>query len=82
MIVASLVFGILSIVIGALGFFAGPLAIVGLVLGILGIVFASILLSKKRKAVGGLVCSIIGTVFCIIPAAIWIMALAAVAAGA
>ena len=78
--IVSLVFGILAIVIGAIGFFAGPFSIVGLGLGILGIVLGAIGRAKKRDcATGGLVCSIIGVVFTHIPAIIWFIALANVA---
>lgn len=79
MATASLVLGILGLIIGAVGFFAGPLAIAGLVMGITGIVLAAVSKKKGKKATGGLVCSIIGTVFCFIPAIIWIVALATLA---
>lgn len=60
--VASLVLGIISIIIGL--FSAGALGWFGAILGILGIIFGAV--AKKNAssgvATGGLVCSIIGTV--------------------
>lgn len=80
MAIAALILGILSLVIGVVGFFAGPASIAGLVMGIVGIVLAAVAKKKGKKATGGLVCSIIGTVFCFIPAILWLLALVAAAA--
>ena len=61
--VASLVLGIISLVIGlfsagSLGWLGAVLAIVGIILGALG--------RKNPDGKGGLVCSIIGLVLCVI----------------
>lgn len=65
--VASLVLGILSLVIGV--FSAGSLGWLGGIIGIIGIVLGA--LGKKNEnqkglATAGLVCSIIGTILCLI----------------
>lgn len=67
MAVASLVLGIISIVIGvfsagSLGWFGAILAVIGVVLGALG----KKDIEKKGLATAGLVCSIIGLVLCLI----------------
>ena len=77
MAIASLILGIVSLVIAVFGFFAGPLAIAALVMGITGIVLAGISIKKQKKGTGGLVCSILATVFSFIPAIIWFALLAA-----
>ena len=79
---ASLILGILSLVIGVIGFFAGPASIAGLVMGIVGIVLAGVTIHQGKNATGGLVCSIIGTIFPCIPALIWLLALLAVGTAA
>lgn len=65
--IASLVLGILSLVIGlvsagSFGWLGAILAIVGIILGALGRKDPV----KKGIATGGLVCSIIGLVLCLI----------------
>ena len=65
--VASLVLGIISLVIGlfsagALGWFGAILAIIGIVLGASGKKDPE----KKGIATAGLVCSIIGLVLCLL----------------
>lgn len=65
--VASLVLGIISLVIGlfstgSLGWLGAVLAIVGIILGALGRKDPD----GKGIATGGLVCSIIGLVLCVI----------------
>lgn len=67
MAVASLVLGIISIIIGAvssgmLGWLGAILAIIGIVLGAVGRKDEA----KRGMATGGLVCSIIGLVLCLI----------------
>lgn len=65
MAVASLVLGIISIVLsffGGLNLFGGIIGIVGIVLGVLGKKDPE----KKGLATAGLVCSIIGTILCFI----------------
>ena len=67
MAVASLVLGIISLVIGifsagSLGWLGAILAVVGIILGALGRKNPE----KKGMATAGLVCSIIGAVFCLI----------------
>lgn len=67
--VASLVLGIIAIVIGvfsagALGWLGGLLGIVGIVLGALGKKNAPE--EKRGMATAGLVCSIIGTILCLL----------------
>ncbi len=67
--VASLVLGIISIVIGAfsggsLGWIGAPIGIVGIILGAIGRKNAPE--AKKGLANAGFVCSIIGTILCIL----------------
>lgn len=67
MAVASLVLGIISLVIGvfsagSLGWFGAILAIVGIILGAMGRKDEE----KKGMATAGLVCSIIGAVLCLL----------------
>ena len=67
MAIASLVLGILSLVIGI--FSAGSLGSLGGILGIVGIILGALGrkdLEKKGMATAGLVCSIIGTILCLI----------------
>ena len=82
--IASLILGILSVVVGVGGFLLGPLSIVGLAMGIVAIVLSAIAGKRAKSGLttGGLVCGIIGTVFCFIPAIIWILAITAVAVSA
>jgi hypothetical protein len=78
--IASLVLGILSIILSCVSFniLVGYLSIVALVFGITGIVLAGVTLSKKLNfhgcGVAGLVLGIISTVFSFIPAILWIVA--------
>lgn len=67
--VASLVLGIIAIIIGI--FSAGSLGWAGAIMGIIGIILGA--LGKKSApegqtgiATGGLVCSIIGTILCLL----------------
>ena len=67
--VASLVLGIISIIIGvisggSLGWVGAPLGIVGIILGAIGRKNAPE--SKKGLANAGFVCSIIGTILCVL----------------
>ena len=67
MAVASLVLGIISLVIGIfslglLGWLGAILAVIAIILGALGRKDPA----KKGMATAGLVCSIIGAVFCLI----------------
>ena len=65
--IASLVLGILSIVIGV--FLPGPLGWLGAILGIVGIVFGASARKNSDSnslATAGLVCSIIGTILSLI----------------
>lgn len=65
MAVASLVLGIISIVLsffGGINLFGGIIGIVGIVLGVYGKKNPE----KKGMATAGLVCSIIGTILCLI----------------
>lgn len=67
--VASLVLGILSIVLGA--FTAGTLGWAGAIMGIVGIILGALErknspAEKRGMATAGLTCSIIGTVLCLI----------------
>lgn len=65
--VASLVLGIISIIIGL--FSAGSLGWIGAILAIIGIILGAMERKdpdKKGIATGGLVCSIIGLVLCMI----------------
>lgn len=67
--VASLVLGIVSIVLGT--FSAGTLGWAGAIMGIVGIILGSSArknspIEKRGMATAGLVCSIIGTVLCLI----------------
>ena len=67
MAVASLVLGIIAIIIGAVS--AGSLGWLGAILAIIGIVLGA--LGRKNPehkgiATGGLVCSIIGLILCLI----------------
>jgi hypothetical protein len=84
--IASLVFGILSVILSCVSFniLVGYLSIVALVFAILGIVFGGIVLGKHLNfhgmGVGGLVLGIIAAVFSIIPAVLWAIALGASAA--
>lgn len=67
MAVASLVLGILSIVIGL--FSAGSLGWLGAILGVVGIILGvqgKKDESKKGLAQAGFVCSIIGTILCLL----------------
>ena len=64
--VASLVLGIIAIVLGL--FTAGTLGWAGAIIGIVGIILGAI--AKKNNpggmATAGLVCSIIGTILCLL----------------
>lgn len=67
--VASLVLGIIAIIIGI--FSAGSLGWAGAIMGIIGIILGA--LGRKNApegktgiATGGLVCSIIGTILCLL----------------
>lgn len=65
--VASLVLGILALVIGL--FTAGTLGWAGAIMAIIGIILGALGRkdqSKRGLATAGLVCSIIGLVFCLI----------------
>lgn len=67
--VASLVLGIIAIIIGV--FSAGALGWAGAIMGIIGIVLGALGKKnapdeKKGIATAGLVCSIIGTILCLI----------------
>lgn len=67
--VASLVLGIIAIVIGV--FSAGALGWAGAIMGVIGIVLGALGKKnapdeKKGMATAGLVCSIIGTILCLI----------------
>lgn len=67
--VASLVLGIIAIVIGvfsagALGWLGGLLGIVGIVLGVLG--RKNLPEDKRGMATAGMVCSIVGTILCLL----------------
>lgn len=67
--VASLVLGIIAIVIGV--FSAGTLGWIGAILGIIGIILGALgrknLPEDKRgMATAGMVCSIVGTILCLL----------------
>lgn len=68
--VASLVLGIISIVIGAffgaVGWAGAIMGIIGIVLGALGRKNALAAGNKPGVATGGLACSIVGTLLCLI----------------
>ena len=81
--VGSLVFGILSLISGGIGFLIGPLAIIGVFIGILGIIFGAVGKRKHIKcSTGGLVCSILGTIFNFIPATLWMLIILGLSAAA
>ena len=65
--VASLVLGIISIILGL--FTAGSLGWAGAIMGIIGIILGGLGRKnpdKKGIATAGLVCSIIGTILCLL----------------
>jgi len=65
--VASLIFGILAIIIGV--FFGGLFGWAGAILALLGIILGAVGRKNPEKAgvaTGGLVCSVIGMVLCLI----------------
>lgn len=67
--VASLVLGILAIIIGVIS--AGALGWFGAILGIIGIILGALARKngpddKRGIATGGMVCSIVGTILCLL----------------
>lgn len=79
MAIASLVIGIVTLIISLVGFWYGPLSIAGFVLGILGIVLAGVSMAKFKKGTAGLVLNILSTLFSLIPAIMWILLITAAA---
>jgi|GEM_PF-2323725 len=82
--IASLVLAIAAIVLSSLSFTTlGYLSIVGLVFSIAAIVLGGVSMAKKSfygLGIAGLVVGIIAFVYSLIPAIIWLLALAAHAA--
>lgn len=77
MAIASLVIGIVTLIISLVGFWWGPLSIAGFLLGILGIVLAGVSMAKFKKGTAGLVLNILSTLFSLIPAIMWILLIVA-----
>lgn len=86
MAIASLVLGIISLVLACVSFsvILGWLSIFALIMGIVGIVLAGVAKSKGKSgsATAGLVLSILSTIFSFVPGILWIIVIMAAAGAA